>query len=62
MSLLGLHIQPPLMTRLDAGDICPIQEGQKNNRSIVPLASNAKAILPEWGFWPLGKVEELSTP
>ena len=43
MSLLGLHIQPPLVIRLEGGDICPIQEGQKNNRSIVPLASSAKA-------------------
>lgn len=56
MSLGVLQTQPPLVKGLDGGDICPIQEGQKNNRAIVPLALNAKAILYKWGFWLLGKV------
>lgn len=33
----------------------------QSDRSIVPLASNATAVLRKWGFWLLGKVEELST-
>ena len=43
MSLGGFHTQSPSVTGLDGRDICSIQEGQKNNRAIVPLASNAKA-------------------
>ena len=36
VSLGGLQAQPPVVTGLDGGDICSTEEGQKNNRAIVP--------------------------